>query len=393
MVRDRLLPEEVYRADLDQIQKGLGQAVLIPQKEGPDINEQIGNLDRIGDMVWAGNIPPETGQAWAQKGAPGMAGAVTFKRKPDDPAEAIINRLRIQDYVKQGGEMVRDRLLPEDVYRADLDQIQKGLGQSAVIPTKEFDPSEEMLFIDRLAQRVADGEIDPNEATAMVKRGAPTLGGGIIFKKKEEPPDIGKEMDNLAKIGQMVEDNNIEPEEGNAMAQRVAPHIAGQVKFTKKQAKKPATTPFSPTTANTLKARLAEGMETLPQRGPGTKGFWKGFKGKDYAQQDLLAVYRTKAEMMGYQAMNPVQQKQFDAEWDAIMAANKEYEWDPKSADVVAEREDLRRQTEIALVEAGPEAAGGISMQGMTDQQAEALFEQLPAGTAFIDPEGTLRRK
>lgn len=94
-----------------------------------------------------------------------------------------------------------------------------------------------------------------------------------------------------------------------------------------------------------------------------------------YPQDELIKQYQSWREFVGYDARPPVQQQQLDYQWDAMLAGDKKYKWNPKSPEVAA----LRAKGPIAKA-AAAQVMPGTPMAGIpkTSPFIAHIAEQKP---------------
>lgn len=147
-------------------------------------------------------------------------------------------------------------------------------------------------------------------------------------KYAEAKSKFDSSMAELNTVERLTQQGAITPEAAEqAMFRMVVPPETAAAMYPK-QAAPERTSPFLPGTLQNFDETILQFAESAPDK----KGLEWGDPHK--TQSTLTASYMKWRKYVQYDEHDSSRQKQLDQEWDAVMAGNKKYEWNPDKPEV-----------------------------------------------------------
>ncbi len=171
-------------------------------------------------------------------------------------------------------------------------------------------------------------------------------------------------------------------------------------------------TPFSPTALRGYRAF----MEPFAAAAKEQPGFEWGTPVR--LQEDLIKQYSAARDQVGYDdpSWTQTQRRQFDTEWDDLMAGERNYKWDPESLEIKSLRAVGRLQRAGAknITPLGTSVAKKVRfkprygapgprqpapepkekpMETMPRPTTQIEYNKIPSGTQYVGTDGQIRTK
>ena len=200
----------------------------------------------------------------------------------------------------------------------------------------EFRPREQRLVGDKLPAK------DHKRQMSLLQR-----------EYDDRKSDLMLTRSAFERIQQGMESGAIDDDAGlKAMFGLVSTREEMEARFPKPVAQGATRRPFSP---QALKSQAVV-MEEFARGAPTTPAFFKPRGAEDVPQEGLIEQYLAARTNAGYDALNPIEQGQFDSQWDALMQGDSNYKWNPASTDVKSLRTRGNRLLNEAAKLASPVA-------------------------------------
>lgn len=161
---------------------------------------------------------------------------------------------------------------------------------------------------------------------------------GII---NQETHKINQQLEQLQTVQTLVKQGLITPDAGQRAAWRMTlPSEAEQAMF---PVAPKGRVPFTPAGLRGYREFITPFAEAAKTSGWGLTGYKR-------EQSDLIRQYLAAREQAGYDdpTWTPTQKRQFDTEWDDLMASDRDYKWNPEAPEIKSLRAVGKLQRAVA---------------------------------------------